>query len=401
MSGGGLSAARLGRMHDVMAGYVERGTAPGLVTLVSRRGEVHVDAIGMKAVDGSDPMRPDTIFRLASVTKPITAAAAMILVEETKLRLDDPVDELLPELADRQVLRSIDSDLDDTVPANRPITLRDLLTFRLGFGLIFAPEPPPIQQAMEEQLLGFVPDPQAVPVPDEWMRRLGALPLMYQPGERWLYNTGSDVLGVLIARAADQPLDGFMRERLFDPLGMKDTGFSVPADKLDRLANNYWTDPETGALDLFDDARDSRWSRLPVFPSGAAGLVSTAGDLQIFGQMMLNMGTLDGERILSRPSVELMTTDQLTPEQKAVSGLESGYFDSHGWGFGMTIVTRRDKISDSIGKYGWDGGFGTSWYADPAEEMVTILLTQAAFTSATPPDIVLDFWTAAYAAIDD
>ena len=154
MTNGGLSKVRLGHTHDVMAGYVERGEIPGIVTLVSRRGEVHVDAIGMKAVGGSDPMRRDTIFRIASMTKPITAAAAMILVEECKLRLDEPVDRLLPELADRKVLKRLDGPLDDTVPANRPITLRDLLTFRMGFGIVMAPPGTyPIQRAVSELLL--------------------------------------------------------------------------------------------------------------------------------------------------------------------------------------------------------------------------------------------------------
>src|SRR5919197_2428504 len=179
MSTGGLSRARLGRMHDVMAGYVERGDVPGLVTLVSRRGEVHVDAIGMKAAGGSDPMRRDTISRITSMTKPITAAAAMILVEECKLRLDEPVDELLPELAGRKVLKRLDGPLDDTVPANRPISTRDLLTLRMGFGQMIAPpDAYPILKAASEQQIGMgPPSPSAVPAPDEWIRRLGKLPL--------------------------------------------------------------------------------------------------------------------------------------------------------------------------------------------------------------------------------
>jgi len=196
--------ARLGHVHDVMAGYVARGDAPSLVTLVSRRGETHVDALGMKAVGGSDPVRRDTIFRISSMTKPITAVAAMILVEECKLRLDEPVDRLLPELADRRVLRRIDDPIDDTVPANRPITVRDLLTFRLGFGLIAAqPDTYPIQRAIREQLEGQgPPNPSAAPGPDEWIRRFATLPLLHQPGQKWMYNTGSDILGVLIARAS-------------------------------------------------------------------------------------------------------------------------------------------------------------------------------------------------------
>src|SRR5690348_4335574 len=225
MSGGGLSTARLRRMHDVMAGYVERGEVPGLVTLVSRRGEVHVDALGTRAIGSSAPMRRDTIFRITSMTKPITAVAAMILVEECALRLDEPVDRLLPELAGRKVLKRLDGPLHEVVPASRPITLRDLLTFRLGFGVIMeASSDYPIQQAVNDlELRPGAPKPATPHAPDEWIRRLGTLPLMHQPGERWMYNTGSHVLGVLIARAAGQLFETFCRERIFAPLGMKDT----------------------------------------------------------------------------------------------------------------------------------------------------------------------------------
>src|SRR6266851_4296987 len=332
MSTAGLSKMRLGRMHDVMTGYVERGEVPGLVTLVSRRGEVHVDAIGTRAIADSTPMRRDTIFRISSMTKPITAAATMILVEECKVRLDEPVDRWLPELAERQVLKRLDGPLDDTVPANRPITVRDLLTFRMGFGQMMAPpitSPPervayPILQAASEQQIGMgPPSPSSMPAPDEWIRRLGQLPLMHQPGERWMYNTGSDVLGVLLARASGQPLETFLRERLFEPLEMRDTGFSVPAASL----------------------------------------------------------------------------DQLTTEQKAASSLISGFLDGNGWGFGVSVVTRRDDIAAVPGRYGWDGGLGTSWYSDPREEMVIILMTQSAWASPSPPNVY--FWTLAYQAIDD
>jgi CubicO group peptidase (beta-lactamase class C family) len=394
---GGLSKARLRRMHDVMAGHVERGQVPGLVTLVGRRGEVHVDVIGAKAAGGGDPMRRDTIFRITSMTKPITAAAAMILVEECRLRLDEPVDRLLPELADRKVLRRLDGPLDDTVPANRPITVRDLLTFRMGFGAIMEPaDVHPIQKAVSEhQLMPGPPKPRTPHVPDEWMRRLGTLPLLHQPGERWLYNTGSHVLGVLIARAAGQPLETFFRERIFEPLGMRDTSFTVPASKLDRLATSYWVDGE-----LHDGVVDSQWSRPPAFPDGAAGLVSTVDDYFAFGQMMLNKGKHGNERILSRPSVEAMTSDQLTPEQKAASDSFPGFFDNRGWGFGMSIVTRRDDVAAVPGRFGWDGGYGTSWSSDPTEDLVGILMTQrAAFPTSS--EVYLDFWTSAYQTIDD
>ncbi len=403
MSTGGLSRARLGRMHDVMTGYVERGEVPGLVTLVSRRGEVHVDAIGTKAYEGSDPIRRDTIFRISSMTKPITAVATMILVEECKVRLDEPVDRLLPELAERQVLKRLDGRLDDTVPAKRPITVRDLLTFRMGFGQMMAPpdEYPILKVANEKQIGMGPPSPDMLPAPDEWIRRLGQLPLMHQPGEKWMYNTGSDVLGVLIARASGQQLEAFLRERIFEPLGMKDTGFSVPGHKLDRLATSYWTNFVSGKIEVYDEAEGGQWSRPPAFPSGAGGLVSTIDDYLAFGQMMLNKGKHGNERILSRLSVETMTTDQLTPEQKAVSGLVPGDFDNLGWGFGMSVVTRRDDVAAVPGRYGWDGGMGTSWYSDPREEMVTILMTQQSWTSPSPPNVCLDFWTSAYQAIDD
>ena len=303
MSGGSLSKARLSRMHDTMASHVEHGEAPGVVTLVSRHGEVHVDAVGMKAVGCSDPMRRDTIFRIASMTKPITAAATMILVEECRLRLDDPVDPLLPELADRKVLRTIDSPLDDTVPAKRPITVRDLLTFRLGIGAVMAPPGRyPIQQALAESGLASSAGLPSL-VPDEWMKRLGSLPLIHQPGETWLYDTGSDVLGVLIARASDQSLEAFLHERIFELLGVNNTGFSVPTEKLERLASCYSRNPETKAFEVFDDANDSIWSRPPIFPSGSGGLVSTVDDYLAFCQMMLNKGRYSRERILSRPSV--------------------------------------------------------------------------------------------------
>lgn len=399
MSVGGLSAARLARMHDVMAAHVERGDVPGLVALISRRGEVHLDVIGTMAAGGGAPMRRDTIFRIASMTKPIAAAAAMILVEECRLRLDDPVDPLLPELAGRRVLTRLDAPLDDTLPAHRPITLRDLLTFRMGIGLV--PAPPrthPIQTAMEEAGLAPGPNPPR-PATDEWMRRLGELPLVHQPGEGWMYHTGSDVLGVLLARACGQTLEDVLRERLLEPLGMRDTGFFVPAERLDRLPPSYTRDPATGRLAVHDDPDQSRWGRPPAFAAAGGGLVSTVDDYHAFCRMMLDRGRHRGRRILSRPSVELMTTDQLTAQQRAENRLFFG--DSRGWGFGMAVVTRRTDVASTPGRFGWDGGIGTSGWSDPAEDMVGILMTQRLMDSPQPPGVFRDFWTSAYQAIDD
>ena len=403
MRDGGLSAERLRRLHDVMTGYVERGEVPGLVTLVARRGEGHVDAIGAMAAGSEEPMRRDTIFRISSMTKPITAAAAMILIEECALRLDEPVNRLLPELANRQVLKRPDADLDDTVPAHRPITVRDLLTFTMGLGIVAAaPGTVPIADALAELELGQgMPSPQTPPAPDEWIRRLGTLPLMYQPGERWMYNTGSDVMGVLIERASGQPFETFMKERIFDPLGMNDTGFDVIWDRIGRLATSYVIDPDSGAAEIYDEPAGGQWSRLPSFPSGGGGLVSTVDDFLAFADMLRGKGVSRGERILSRPSVEFMTSDQLTPEQKAASGLVPGFFRVHGWGFGVAVVTERTEVAKSVGTYGWDGGMGTSWYNDPAEDLTMILMTQQAWTSPIPPRLFQDFWTATYQAIAD
>jgi CubicO group peptidase (beta-lactamase class C family) len=386
-----------------MTGYVERGEVPGLVTLVARRGEGHVDAIGAIAAGSEEPMRRDTIFRISSMTKPITAAAAMILIEECTLRLDEPVNRLLPELANRQVLKRPDADLDDTVPAHRPITVRDLLTFTMGLGIVAAaPGTVPIADALAELELGQgMPSPQTPPAPDEWIRRLGTLPLMYQPGERWMYNTGSDVLGVLIERASGQPFEMFLKERIFDPLGMNDTGFDVIWDRIGRLATSYVIDPDSGAAEIYDEPAGGQWSRLPSFPSGGGGLVSTVDDFLAFADMLRGKGVSRGERILSRPSVEFTTSDQLTPEQKAASGLVPGFFRVHGWGFGVAVVTERTEVAKSVGTYGWDGGMGTSWYNDPAEDLTMILMTQQAWTSPIPPRLFQDFWTATYQAIAD
>ncbi|QNA77747.1 beta-lactamase family protein [Streptomyces sp. So13.3] len=386
-------------MRDVMSGYVERGDVPGLVTLVHRRGETRVEALGTMAAGGTVPMHRDTIFRIASLTKPITAAAAMILVEECKLRLDEPVDRLLPELADRRVLQRLEGPLDDTVPARRPITLRDLLTFRLGIGAVLAPRGThPIQRAMDEAGLSPSPNPPAIG-PDEWMKRLGALPLVHQPGERWMYHTGSEVLGVLIARAADQSFASFLSDRILDPLGMRDTSFQVPAEKLDRLPPSYRARPGTGELVLQDDPADSRWGRPVAFPSGGGGLVSTADDYVAFCRMMLDRGRHGGGRVLSRPSVELMTSNHLAPEQRP--GTRSFLGPDEGWGFGVSVSVRRFDLATTPGRFGWNGGTGTSAYTDPGEDLVGILLTQRHMDSTTPPAVFQDFWTSAYRAIDD
>lgn len=402
-SGGmGLSLQRLLRLRDTMARYVARGAVAGVAMLVSRHGQVWVDTVGCQDRAHGVPMRRDTLFRIASMSKPVTAAAAMILVEEGRLGLDEPLDEWLPELAHRRVLRRIDGPLEDTEPARRALTLRDLLTFRMGFGTILAPsESYPIQQAINAlHIWGRKPMPPHSP--DEWLRRLGSLPLMYQPGERWMYHTGADVTGVLIARAAGQSFESFLAERIFEPLGMQDTGFFVPPGKLERFATCYQDNPLTSTITLFDDARESQWSHPPAFPSGGSGLVSTLDDYHAFAQMMLHRGRLGKVRILARPTVQAMITDQLTPEQKGRStAFFPSFWETRGWGFGMAVITRRDGPSSSPGRFGWDGVYGTSWYSDPAEDLVGILMIQRLGFAPTITGINADFWTLVYQALED
>src|SRR5215469_8037019 len=281
MGCGGLSAARLQKMHEVLSGHVERGEMPGLVALVSRHDEVHVDALGTTSVSGSAPMGADTIFRIASLTKLVVAVAAMILVEECKIGLDDSIERWLPELANRRVLKSISSEPDETVQASRAITVRDLLTYRMGFGSVMAmPDLYPIQRLIRENRIGGdgPPRPARMPPTDEWVKRLGSLPWIAQPGERWLYHVSADVLGVLVARVSGQSLGVFLRERIFDPLGMKDTAFHLSAEKIRRLAAAYFFNRPTGRLDSFDDDADSAWRAEPPIESGGGGLVSTIED---------------------------------------------------------------------------------------------------------------------------
>jgi CubicO group peptidase (beta-lactamase class C family) len=346
-------------------------------------------------------MKRDTIFRIASITKLVTAVAAMILVEECKLRLDDSIEPWLPELANRRVLKSISSDLDDTVPAQRAITVRDLLTYRMGLGSVMAmPDTYPIQKLIREYRIGGDGPmlPSQSPGMDEWLQKLGSLPWLAQPGERWMYQVSGDVLGALIARVSRQSLGTFMRERIFDPLGMKDTAFHVPAEKIARLPGFYFFNRQANTLDLFDDLANSAWRSEPPFESGAGGLVSTIDDYFAFSRMMLNKGRHGREQILSRATVELMTSDQLTPEQRVGSEI---FFGTHSsWGLGMGVDIRRNEIYHTPGRFGWAGGFGTIAYTDPAEGMIGILFTQRMVDSPELSMLFSDFWTLAYAAME-
>ncbi|MFC0505125.1 serine hydrolase domain-containing protein [Micromonospora costi] len=405
-SNSGFSTSGLDRVREVLARHVESGKIPGLVALVSRGGETHVEALGTMRHDGGSPMRRDTIFRMASTSKPVTMAAAMILLDECRLRLDDPVDPWLPELANRQVLKRPDGPLDDTVPARRPITVRDLLTSTFGLGVDFELMDSPIRAATFERTDYSVASGPA-PEPDEWMRRLGELPLSYQPGERWQYDLSNEVVGVLVARVTGQPLEAFLRERVLDPLGMKDTGFHVPAGAIDRLPTLYGPDPQTGEFHVWDEPAGGRFSEPPAFQGAGGALVSTVDDYHAYFQMLLNHGVHGGDRILSRPAVELMTTNRLTPAQQAARSamyrdivhLSAGQGSHGGWGFGMAVCTHRGGYAP-IGQFGWDGGTGTSAYADPDNQLTGVLLTQVGMSTPDSSRLIHDFWATVYQAID-
>ncbi len=387
----GICPNRLERLAALLRDHVERGEIAGAVALLARRDAVYVCAEGSLALDQSGKMERDTIFRIASMTKPVAAVAAMMLVEETKLRLDDPVERFLPELANRRVLRRMDGPLDDTVPANRPITLRDILTMRCGLGMVSTQSGLPIQKAFAELGVSAGPNPSPFS-PDEMMRRYATLPLMHQPGERWLYHNGFDLLGVLIARACRMKLEDFLSERIFEPLGMWDTAYRVPDAKRSRLASCYVQDKD-GLVPFGDADADS-------FASAATGLYSTADDYLAFGQMMLNFGLYGGARLLARPTVELMVMDHITEAQKAASQFFPGFWDNCGYGFGLSVTTQRTTTASVPGTFGWDGGFGTTWRSDPQEGFVTILLLQRLFDE-TVIKLHDDFITLAYQALND
>ncbi|HMJ00445.1 MAG TPA: serine hydrolase domain-containing protein [Gaiellaceae bacterium] len=383
-----------------MAAHVAAGDLPGLVTLVAGGGDVHVDTIGAPSFDDDAPLARDAIFRIASLTKPITAVATMSLVEEGLLRLEDPIDELVPELADRRILRAIDAELDDTVPANRPITVEDLLSYRFGFGTVMAPPGSyPIQRAEDELELRSISGPPWPPVAhdvDGWIGALGSLPLMSQPGEQWLYNSSAQVLGVLLARACDQDVESVLRERIFEPLGMVDTGFTVSTEQLSRLTTAYQPDRETGELSVLDDVADSWWSTPPSFPDASGMLLSTIDDYWSFVSMLLAGGTGHGERILSPATLALMTADRLTPSQRDASALFLG--DHGGWGLGLVVPAAGSSDQPLPYGIGWDGGTGTTWRSNPRSGVTGILFTQRASTSPTPSQLVEDFWAGVNAA---
>jgi len=399
---GGFSADRLKAVTAAMQAAVDKGDTAGVVTLLFRHGEIaQVNAVGWQDEVARTPMRRDTIFRIASMTKPIVSVATLTLIEEGKLSLGDPIAKYLPELANQKLLANPTDPLDTAMPAARQTTVNDLLTHRSG---IATPDtaPGPLTAALKE-----VDAAGRAMGPDEWLKRLGALPLAYEPGSRFNYGNSFDVLGFLIARVAGMNLPDLLSQRIFTPLAMTDTGFFVPAAKMPRLATNYGPrDATTGKRAVTDQpGPTSRWAKPPIFPQGAGGLVSTVDDYLKVARMLLNKGKLGDTRIISHKSVALMTSNYLTPEQRKTPFVGLDFWAGQGFGLGVSVVddvARQERSPfgySSAGSFGWPGAFGTWWQADPKEDMVQIFMVQMA--AADPHTPVRAFQALSYAAIDD
>ncbi|MCG9916303.1 MAG: beta-lactamase family protein [Phenylobacterium sp.] len=367
-------AKGLEAIGPALQGVVDAGDLSGFVTLVWQGGEVvKVDTLGRRDIAGDKPMTRDTIFRIASMTKPITSVVALMLMEEGRLKLDDPITRWAPEFSDMKVLLAPDGPLDQTVPAQRDITLEDLMTHRSGLAYGFT-SMGPIAQAHEKALGPALGTPL---MPDEWMKRLGDLPLSHQPGDRFHYSHATDVLGFIIARIEGKPLDQVLQDRVFGPLGMTDTAFHVPPEKLDRAAKLYRINPETDAM---EEVALPYHPAPPAFAAGGGGLVSTADDYLKFARLMLGKGEVDGVRLLKTETVEMMISDRLTEAQKAIPFMGIPFWLGQGFGLGLSVITDPVKQAwmgaGNAGAFGWPGAFGTWWQADPQADMVLIYLIQ-------------------------
>ncbi|HLG90315.1 MAG TPA: serine hydrolase domain-containing protein [Alphaproteobacteria bacterium] len=395
---GGFSKERLKRLTRSMEEHVARGGVAGVITLIERHGEdAHCDVIGWQDEEAKIPLRLDTLFRIASMTKPIVSVAALMLVEEGLIRLGDAVDRWLPEIANPKVLVDPAGPLSDTYPAPRAITLRDLLLHRSGIAYPLTAEGPFAAALSEFNELVL---PKTMPM-DEWLKRLGALPLAYAPGARWHYGFSTDVLGILIGRVAGMSFPDVLRTRIFEPLGMTDTFFWVPKEKAVRFGPAYTPDPKSGKRVVVDHPSSSRWLDPASFPSGGAGLVSTVDDYLKFARVVLGRGAAGGVRLLSRKMFDLMTSDHLTPAERATPFLGMEFWGDQTFGLGLSIgtdVTRHDGLT-SPGRLGWPGAYGTWWVADPAEDMIALMMIQLYF--GTGSTVRTDCETMIYQAIAD
>jgi CubicO group peptidase (beta-lactamase class C family) len=399
MQPAGLSAARLTALTHAMQGYVERGEVAGVVSLVWRRGEIgYFEPLGLRDEAAQLPMERDTLFRIASMTKPVTSAAILMLIEEDRLALDTPVSSWLPELAAPSVLRDPTGPLDETELLRAPITVLDLLTHRAGYAYHFTATGP-----LAEAYTAAFNGTEARGDASAWLGRMAGLPLMFQPGSRWHYGIATDILGVLIERVSGMQLGDFFRTRIFEPLGMRDTVFWVPDAQLARLATAYGVEPGTQRRVVEDHPSASRWANPGRFQSGGGGLVSTAQDYLQFAQLLLGRGRVGSIRLLSHRSVDLMRSNFLTRDQRRVPAFGQVMWAGQGFGLGLSVVDDPAQQLPfgyrSMGSFGWPGAYGTSWFADPVENLIGIMLIQR--RAGEPFPMSVDFERRVYDAIDD
>jgi CubicO group peptidase (beta-lactamase class C family) len=383
-----LSRAGLQAIESYLSEITDKKVIPGYVALVAKGQNFWIASGGKMAYDSPQTMDQSALFRLSSMSKPLTVAATMRLVDEGVLALTDPITKWMPELKDLRVLRTLESPLHETVPARRDILVRDLLTSMVGTGMVMLPpDSLPILKAFSRMGLAIgPPSPQTHLPADEFVRRLSELPLLDQPGERWFYHTPVVLLSILLERVCGQRLDRVLSQRLFEPLGMVDTTFVVTESNKGRLPCSYLTDFDKGTPEVYDRPATSQWAQEPLFFNGADGLVSTAHDYFRFASMLLHSGVANGKRILSAESVAAMTRNQL----KAGSGF-MGDESYYGFGLGLQVVIREGLPGEKVGQFNWDGGLGTTWFVAPHQGLIAILLTQKAWTSPQAPSHVVNF----------
>jgi CubicO group peptidase (beta-lactamase class C family) len=381
----GLSSTRLARLGEVMTGEIERGRVPGAVALVARRGRLgYFESFGRRDAAGGEPMAKDTIFRIYSMTKPITSVAAMMLWEEGRFLLSDPIAKYLPDLSRLDVAVDRDGQI-ERVPALRAVTIQDLLRHTSGLTYEFRGSGPVHRMYRSAKV-----DSRAQSNADQ-VATLGRMPLLHQPGTRWEYGRSTDVVGRLIEVLSGQKLSAFFEQRILAPLGMVDTAFHVPPRHHSRIAEAFGKDPDSGVIVQLLEVREP-----PNFESGGGGLVSTAADYARFLQMLLNGGALDGRRLLSRKTIELMTADHLGP----ITGAPDLLLPGHGFGLGFAVRLSAGiaAVPGSIGQYFWGGLAGTTFWIDPAEQLFALMLIQAPGLRDYYRTLFRDL---VYAAVDD
>jgi CubicO group peptidase (beta-lactamase class C family) len=369
----GFSREGLAKITPALQGVIDSGVLSGAVTLLWRNGQIaDVAVVGMRDIEAGAPMRRDTLFRIASMTKPITSVAALMLVEEGKLKLDDPITKWMPEFKTMRVLKDAEGPVEDSYPAARHITVEDLMTHRSGFAYGFTSVGPiafAYQKALGDVLNSELDE-------DAWLKAISTLPLSYPPGDRLHYSHSTDVLGFLVGRVAGKTFRDVLFEKIFKPLGMVDTDFYIPPEKRDRAAVVYRLEEDMSLTPVPFRRHDTP----PAYCGGGGGLVSTADDYLKFARMMLGKGEVNGVRLLKPETVDLMVANRLTDAQREIPFLGMPFWAGQGFGLGVSVVVAQDKQAwmgpGTNGAFGWPGAFGTWWRADPAENLIMIYLVQ-------------------------